>query len=451
MTLSMIVPIRSLLTSNTHPTTTATYQQENAPPYNITDNNHTEAPIDNMLNYIYPGIRIFALLLTGIAVVVTIYCVQWIYQHRKERIIKSHQPEFLFAIGFGVLLWEISVIPLSIDDSIASDRGSSIACVAEQWLYNIGFTISFAGLYSKLWRINKIFHNPQFRRISVTVSDVLKPFAILFSYTFIILLVWTIIDPPKWVRIKIDATYTYGSCQSDNIGQLLEWLLFLGHILVVLATIRQAYMARNVSSDFSETWPLALALLNWIQLAIIGIPVQALIEYIVPSAAYFLAVSVVLAQSLSMLFAIFFPLYLHPSIRNPPPALGHTVHVTRNNHVNITGATINESTIYNDDEKHHDEVVERLGFTSISNHTPEKTTHKELRDVTLFSTKGEGEDETRQQPQQLQQSHDQGLSSIVESSSELKDSSTSNDTTTINNKTASVKEGVHHEKAEERV
>lgn len=375
-----------------------------------------------MLNYIYPGIRIFALTLTGLAVVGTMYCSIWFYQHQKVRIVQSHQPEFLFIICFGILLWEISVIPFSMDESIIpSSRGCSIACVASQWLYNIGFTLSFAGLYSKLWRINKIFHNPQFRRISVTVYDVLKPFGILFSYTFIILLVWTIIDPPQWQRIQIDETYTYGSCQSEHIGLLLEWLLSTGHILVVLATIRQAYMARNVSSDFSETWPLALGLLNWIQLAIIGIPVRALIDYIVPSASYFLGVSIILAQSSTILFAIFLPLYLHPSIRQSPPTLGHAVHVTRpeNHRITITGTTIHDSTIHHDDEQYHDEVMEHLGPMSIetANRTPGTTPDKSNTIEPI------GDEDRIPQLQTLP--HETVLEPIVESSTEMKNSSTS--------------------------
>ena len=422
----MVVLIRSLLrttamndktntTSSTtiHRDTLTNHTQTEAGSDDETDTNNIEGT-NTMLNYIDPGIRIFALTLTGMAVVGTIYCIVWFHQHKKERIVQSHQPEFLLVICFGILLWEISVIPLSIDDSIVSERGCSIACVATQWLYNIGFTISFAGLYSKLWRINKIFHNPQFRRISVTVLDVLKPFAILFSYTFIILVVWTSIDPPHWERVQIEETYTYGSCQSGRIGELLDWLLFTGHILVVLATIRQAYMARNVSSDFSETWPLALGLLNWIQLSIIGIPVRALIDYIVPSASYFLGVSVLLAQSLTMLLAIFCPLYLHPSIRHPPPALGHTVRVTRSEHhrVNITGTTYNESTIHNEDEVYHDAVIDHLGSSSILSTANHTTPDKPLKT-----------DDDKHRISQLP--HETVLEPIVESSSEMKDSSSS--------------------------
>jgi hypothetical protein len=150
-----------------------------------------------------------------------------------------------------------------------------------------------------------------------------------------------------------------------------------------------------------------------------------LIDYIVPSASYFLGVSILLAQSLTMLFAIFCPLYLHPSIRHPPPALGHTVRVTRTEHhrVNITGTTMNESTIYNEDEIYHDAVIEHLGGSiNTSNHTtPDKSVHypepPPPKDR-MISPNG-GDDSMPQSP------HETALAPIVESSSEMKDSSAS--------------------------
>mmetsp|Transcript_1460 Transcript_1460/g.4071 ORF Transcript_1460/g.4071 Transcript_1460/m.4071 type:complete len:207 (+) Transcript_1460:1063-1683(+) len=43
--------------------------------------------------------------------------------------------------------------------------------MAWPWMFTCGFSFSFAALFSKIWRINKIFHNPQFRRITVKLVD----------------------------------------------------------------------------------------------------------------------------------------------------------------------------------------------------------------------------------------------------------------------------------------
>lgn len=55
------------------------------------------------------------------------------------------------------------------DDKHYSERGCSIACMAVPWLISVGFVTMFSALFSKVWRVNQIFNNPnRFRRIKVT-------------------------------------------------------------------------------------------------------------------------------------------------------------------------------------------------------------------------------------------------------------------------------------------
>lgn len=347
------------------------------------------------LEGILSGIRITVLVLTAITAIGTIYCTLWIYKHRKKRIVKAHQPEFLITICVGLFLWEMSVIPFSIDGTaVSSARGCNVACILFPWFNYLGFTLAIAGLYSKLWRINKIFHNAQFRKISVTVTDVLKPFACMFSSVFLLLLLWTILDPPTWVNFPLDSidsndtvSSANGVCATGSIGTLLSSLLLIIRLIVLFATIWQAYKARNVSSDFSETWPLAIGLLNWIQLYIFTIPVLVLLSYGAPSASYYLIAVSLLAGCVTMLLAIFLPVYLHPSIRHPPPMIGDNIRVARtDNRPVVTGVTGDSVRSYDidgiDDEesgndKESPDNVEHATTTQIDNnnenHLPAST------------------------------------------------------------------------------
>jgi hypothetical protein len=293
--------------------------------------NETVTPSVVDENLVSPGVLVFVLILTGLTVLATLLVAEWLRRHRKEGIVLSHQPIFLYTICAGLLIWEFSIIPLSVDDGTFSVRACDIACLSFEWMYAIGFTVVFAGLFSKLWRINRIFRSPQFRRIHVQAKDVMKPFAILFFINCTLLILITVLDPPRWVREPIypqDVYNTYGSCQYQGIGDILISLISLVNLFAICAVIWQAYRARNISADFSETWPLAIVLLNWIQLNIIGWPTLALIDKLVPTAFYYLSAALILAHCCTLLLAIFCPLYFHPSIRNPPPALGAQVRVT---------------------------------------------------------------------------------------------------------------------------
>jgi 7 transmembrane sweet-taste receptor of 3 GCPR len=304
-------------------------------PLLLSSMNSTAAPSPTAVvvdeNLILPGIRAVVLTLTGVTALATVLVADWLRRHEKERIVLSHQPIFLYTICFGLFIWESSVIPLSLDDGIVSTRACDVACVTTQWLQSLGFTFAFAGLFSKLWRINRIFRVPQFQRVSVQAKDVMKPFCVLCSVNCTLLILLTVLDPPRWIREPIymdDMNYTYGTCDTGRMGDVFILLIFFSNLVATIAVIWQAYRARNISAEFSETWPLAIVLLNWIQITVIGHPTYALIGNTLPTASYFLSSAMILTRCFTLLLAVFCPLYFHPSIRNPPPALGAQIRVT---------------------------------------------------------------------------------------------------------------------------
>lgn len=284
-------------------------------------------------NEIEPGIRGLVLFLTGLVVAFTLFSAYWFHRNRKLRIVQVHQPIFLLTICGGLFIWELSVIPLGIDDAnSASASRVNMACMATEWLGLMGFTVAFAGLFSKLWRINKLFHTTRYTRVKVEAKDVLLPFGVLFSLNLCILVVWTVVDPLQWERqpIAYDPYNTFGACTSSGtVGYVCVGLASLLTFVAVLAVIRQAYKARNISTEFSESRYLAIGLLNWLQLIVIGEPVIALLGNSEPTAVYYLVAIFVLANCLSMLLVIFCPIYFHPSLRRNGDALiGANVVVT---------------------------------------------------------------------------------------------------------------------------
>ena len=50
-----------------------------------------------------------------------------------------------------------SIIPLSIDDEVASTKGCDIACMAFPYLLCIGWTLVFAALFSKMVSSNYLY------------------------------------------------------------------------------------------------------------------------------------------------------------------------------------------------------------------------------------------------------------------------------------------------------
>ena len=88
------------------------------------------------------------------------------------------------------------------------------------WLLAVGFSITFAALAAKIWRLTALIQNAaQFRRVNIRPQDVLIPFCIILLFNTAFLLTWTIVDPLVWERVDTGRTEagvlsSYGRCAS---------------------------------------------------------------------------------------------------------------------------------------------------------------------------------------------------------------------------------------------
>jgi hypothetical protein len=254
------------------------------------------------------SIRYVGLGLAGVVFLTALLYVLWVYRRRETRVIKVMQPLFLLTVCFGVCVLAAAVIPMSIDDGFASVRGCDIACMSVPWLVSMGFTIAFAALYAKLLRINKLFGQGDFRRVKVEAKDVMAPFAILFTLNLVVLLVWTFVDPVRWERIVVNNEdwNTVGICTGGTLSKIMVSLLGVLNFLALFACCHQAYKARSISDDFSESAYIGLAIYGWLQITVVAIPVLFLIDDN-PTAQYFLQAALIFILSMSMLLIIAVP------------------------------------------------------------------------------------------------------------------------------------------------
>lgn len=252
----------------------------NAPPY------LPDITVDS--NYFTTALRAAALALCAVILLLSLGFSAWTHVHRKVKVCRSSQPLFLHIICAGVFILGLSVIPLSIDRGIASERGSDMACMAFPWLICIGVSATFSALYSKTHRINLVFNARQFRRIAVKPKDVVVPMFVLLSANIIVLAVWTVLAPLR-VDTEILATdpfdraiETYDYCVSDD---MLPYVICLGVInfaALFLATF-EAYRAKDIPLEYAESEYIFRAMACIVLVCFIGIPIMV-IAYDNPSA-----------------------------------------------------------------------------------------------------------------------------------------------------------------------
>lgn len=82
------------------------------------------------------------------------------------------------------------------------------------------------------------------------------PLIVLLFANITILICWTLIDPLVYKRFEIDGTpwSSYARCVgSSNASDLFLGLLGVLNAVVLFLALYQAWKARNISDEFSET------------------------------------------------------------------------------------------------------------------------------------------------------------------------------------------------------
>ena len=228
-------------------------------------------------------------------------------------------------ICLGVILMASTIIPLTFDDENEVDLDEDIhnialdrACMATPWLFSIGFTTTFSALFSKTWRVNRIFHNPGgLTRVKVTAKDVMGPFVGLMSINIIVLTCWTIVAPLVYKRYDHEGTddwnrkiSSYGICvtDSDAAGGTVPYIIILAVVnlgVLFLANV-QAYQARSIQTEFSESKYISIIMASLLQACIMGLPIMILVKDL-PQVYYVVLVCLITIICVAVLTLMFVP------------------------------------------------------------------------------------------------------------------------------------------------
>jgi len=264
-------------------------------------------------NHYLTKVRPIGLSLMALIYASALGCIAWVIVRRETKVVRASQPIFLVLICFGTMVLGSAIFPMGIDDGIASQKTCNAACMATTWLVAIGFSISFAALFSKIWRLNILMTNAiQCRKIQVTVKDVLYPMVFLIVLNVVFLTVWTSADPLEWERIDIGRTQggeleSYGKCSSEGRASKV-CLIVLGVInfLAVFLANVQVIQTSNSTVAYSESKYVGLSMASILQAFLIGCPLLFLADTN-PVARYVVRTLLIFVLCMSMLGFIFIP------------------------------------------------------------------------------------------------------------------------------------------------
>ena len=254
----------------------------------------------------------------GIVLLSVLICSTWTVYERSTLVVRAAQPFFLLILLGGITVFSSTLIPLSFDDdgdpNSINDTFAMGVCMSIPWLAFTGFAVIFSALFSKTWRVNKLFHSQQssYARLEVSRTDVLVPFAVIFTCNVIVLLCWTFVDPLMYERIVGDGTdfwnreiESFGVCRSDKAPAFLAPLAVINFSVVAIACW-QAFESRNIESEFAESKYIALSVASLFQAFLTGFPIVFIVKDD-PKAYYLVLTLMIFVLSEAILLLIFCP------------------------------------------------------------------------------------------------------------------------------------------------
>ena len=264
-----------------------------------------------------------------------------IFQHiyRKHTVVMYSSPKMNWILLLGALLGYASIPLFSVDSSfICSDGGIQIVgaansaqdeplaacaesvsiCTSRQWLLSLGFTLMFGSMFSKTYRVYKLFirsgNGSAMKRVKITNGDLFKIIGILVLVDVLVLLVWTLVDPfhPQHSFTGVQEQsedylirYVDERCSTDG---MIFWVIsFVIKGAIMAKSAQMSHATRNIEmtemSDFSSVGNASYTMLL---ICAMVLPTLAVLEGDV-NAAYVLAVGAIFTCCTSTIVILFGP------------------------------------------------------------------------------------------------------------------------------------------------
>ena len=281
-------------------------------------------PLENMQRE--PVIQAICYVIGMISLGASMSCLLWTIVCRHHGVVKASQMKFLLMIALGGVVSSLSIFCSSFDDKLDSQKLARIgqyipgnmACMGTIWTYTIGFTVTFAPLFAKMWRVRALIRNTKMLRVTITNWQVLRIVTVLTAIDATIMTLWQLDAPWKLYResISVDERgfplQSAVVCRSETGRSSTPYLtsLFSFHLLILAFGTRLCCQTAGIPTALSEGKYVSVAIVSHLQLLALGIPLLILVVDDPPSNMLVRA-GIVFLNDLSALGLIFLPkLYL---------------------------------------------------------------------------------------------------------------------------------------------
>ncbi|XP_045170037.2 gamma-aminobutyric acid type B receptor subunit 2-like [Mercenaria mercenaria] len=166
---------------------------------------------------------------------------------------------------------------------------NDIICKARVLSFSLGFTITFGALFSKTWRVYRIFTNRKLLKLSIKDRQLYAIIIGLVVVVLVVVIIWELVGPhEKEIKILTKEMYTttdgtevqplVNVCDS-SYSEIFGWTLYIieGALLTFGAFL--AWETRNVRiKALNDSYRIGLCLYNVVILSAVGLTLSLLLE-----------------------------------------------------------------------------------------------------------------------------------------------------------------------------
>jgi len=211
-----------------------------------------------------------------------------------RRIIMYSHPSCNNLILAGIILCLLATIPLGIDIQWVSDGLFPAVCAAPKWLLNLGFSLGYGSMFTKIWRVHRIATHTKTKgedkiKTQVVPWKLWSIVATLVGVDAIYLTIWQIVDPLHKQIHKFD-TYDSPNHEEDVKYEPQVWVcrsdyhnIWLGIVyaykgLQLILGLFLAYETRSVKvKQINDSRLVGMSIYNVAVLCLITAPVTLVI------------------------------------------------------------------------------------------------------------------------------------------------------------------------------
>ncbi|XP_071790355.1 gamma-aminobutyric acid type B receptor subunit 1-like [Asterias amurensis] len=235
---------------------------------------------------------------------------------RKLRVIKMSSPNINNLMLIGGILAYLSIIFLGIDTAMVSTETFLWMCKAKTWCLSVGFSMAFGSMFSKTWRVHKIFTNKTARKMAVKDFRLFSFVASLILVDVLLVVLWETFDP-------LQAKEKHGLEQVDDenddiiytpvriMCESAHQIYWIGSFYVIdgLLLVFGAFLAwetRTVSIQaLNDSKFIGVCIYNMLIFSVIGAPISFVLED--RNALYALVAGLIWLATTLTLCVIFIP------------------------------------------------------------------------------------------------------------------------------------------------